>query len=336
MLRLLLKVRRGAQHYWMRGRRSEAVDAHAATLDRVTMWLFKWRGVNVAEADKLPKFWTPKRALLAAAAFVAIAWSLIFLKDLTDWSPNDRASFGESFGAVSALFNGLALIAAGWAVSLQWANMQREKAEAAASALEDRFFQMLRNLQNTLDRTRVDIRGYIGRQATRKIADWLLKDLKPCRNMNPADDAERLEDIRRWFQFFYDGESCPAGKKPPAPAVDILGHVFRLIYHILKYVNSSKAITREDKESYAAILRAHLSNPELAMLFYNGLTKHGYKKHFPLLVGYRMFDNLNRKVLADPQDWELYLRLRDSRAAEIKAIVGHLPESQADDDLLAR
>jgi len=335
MIWLLLIVRRKSMRYWQWCRRSWLVAARLRCLNRSIELALKWKALNMNEAEKRAE--NSKLRLWVASAVVVVlgSWVAVAIIGTVNWKNGtaERGQFGDSFGVLGGLFAGLALIAAGIGAYFQWAAMRDERAAAASEAVESRFFQMVESLQAAVNETRVDVNGYVGRQAMRHIAMWLTHLLKPCRNLTPGiTDEQRLSDIRQWFQLFYDGNSCSAVNAPPAPAVDLLGHISRLIYHLLKYVNSSTAITAEQKHDYAALLRAHLSNPELVMLFYNAFTVHGFEKHFPLLAGYRMFKNMNRTTLVDPAgDWQLYLNLIEQRKHEIEALVGRVPNSQSDE-----
>ena len=57
------------------------------------------------------------------------------------------------------------------------------------------------------------------------------------------------------------------------------------------------------------ILRAHLSDPELVLLFYNCLSRHGYPEHHALADRYHIFENMRPKSLVDPHDALLYKSL---------------------------
>lgn len=70
-----------------------------------------------------------------------------------------------------------------------------------------------------------------------------------------------------------------------------LSHYFRSLYRIVKYIDESR-ISRKQKEFYIKTLRAQLSNYELVILAYNGITKQGekFKKY---IIDYQLLDNLN-------------------------------------------
>ena len=75
-----------------------------------------------------------------------------------------------------------------------------------------------------------------------------------------------------------------------------ISHYFRNLYRILKFVEKSDFV---DRKEYSGILRAQLSNPELGLLFYNGLSHHG-KKLKPLAETYALFENMELKLLSSP------------------------------------
>jgi hypothetical protein len=87
-----------------------------------------------------------------------------------------------------------------------------------------------------------------------------------------------------------------------------LGHYFRNLYHIFKFVNESDPLKSDDVEidyrnrrRYTSLARAQLSVYELCILFYNGLCSEG-EKFKPLIEKYGLLENLhNRKdILLHP------------------------------------
>jgi len=73
-----------------------------------------------------------------------------------------------------------------------------------------------------------------------------------------------------------------------------LGHYFRVLYHLVKFVHNS---AMKDKKRYTSIIRAQLSSHELLLLFYNGISDLGKEKFKPLIEEYQLlkslpFDNL--------------------------------------------
>lgn len=74
------------------------------------------------------------------------------------------------------------------------------------------------------------------------------------------------------------------------PNVSHLGHYFRHIYHILKYVDDTHI---SEGKGYVDILQAQLSNDELYLLAINGISNYGRRKMLPLMDKYSLLENLN-------------------------------------------
>ena len=75
-----------------------------------------------------------------------------------------------------------------------------------------------------------------------------------------------------------------------------LGHYFRTIYNIIKFVNESKP---ENPKYYTNIVRAQLSTYEHLLLFYNCYSKYGEVKFKPLVIEYSLLDNMPVSALLD-------------------------------------
>lgn len=88
--------------------------------------------------------------------------------------------------------------------------------------------------------------------------------------------------------------------------VRCLDHYFRMLYRIIKYVDESILLTKEQKYNYICIVRATLSWYELLVLFYNCLSKNGNKKFKPLIERYALFNNLRTEELATDEERKLY------------------------------
>jgi len=82
-----------------------------------------------------------------------------------------------------------------------------------------------------------------------------------------------------------------------------LGHYFRNLYNILKFINKKNP---GDKFFYTNLLRAQLSSFELLMLFYNCLSQFGKVKFKPLIEEYHFLQNMPRSPLLDKNHTKLY------------------------------
>jgi hypothetical protein len=77
-----------------------------------------------------------------------------------------------------------------------------------------------------------------------------------------------------------------------------LSHYFRNLYHIVKFVHTSR-LPRAKKKSSLKILRAQLSNYELLLLAYDGLHTYG-EKFKPLIERYELLKGLNSELRLTP------------------------------------
>jgi hypothetical protein len=72
---------------------------------------------------------------------------------------------------------------------------------------------------------------------------------------------------------------------------DDIGHYFRNMYQILKFIDSKKNI---EQKHYSNILRAQLSNSELSMLFFNCGSDKGIDRFLPLVAKFEFFEHLSK------------------------------------------
>lgn len=213
------------------------------------------------------------------------------------------------FGAVNALFSGLALAGVVVAIFMQSrelklqrdeleqtrAELRGQKEQLAAQvihlerkAFDDRFFQLMQLQQETVVSTMLTERGIEsrGRSAFRILAKRFEAYVKrsPLDTTAHADPEWRRQYLLPWYRKFFRTEEHH------------LGHYFRSLYHLVRYVDESGV---EDKRLYMRLLRAQLSYPELVLLFYNCLTL-GYTKFKPLVEKYELLQNLQASRLPTP------------------------------------
>jgi hypothetical protein len=79
---------------------------------------------------------------------------------------------------------------------------------------------------------------------------------------------------------------------------DSLGHYFRTLYSIFRFLKSSRDLNEQERNELAVIARAQISDAELVLLFFNCLTPQG-AKFKSLVEEFRLFDNLREEQLAD-------------------------------------
>lgn len=237
-------------------------------------------------------------AAIAAATVVGIwllSWGLLGHFFAGRWE--HAGTFGDSFGAVNALFSGLALAGLVYAILLQQQELTdtREELKGQREALdlqnfENTFFQLLKlqaDIVNAIDLILEDGQQRKGRDCF-KTFHWQLQRAHKKRVI-AADEREAA--VQAYMQVYrtYEGD---------------LGHYFRSFYHIIKFVHESPGV--RDKRRYTNFARAQLSSFELVLLFYNGLSPLGSAKMKPLIEEYALLKNLSAKRLLSPRHTHYY------------------------------
>lgn len=88
-----------------------------------------------------------------------------------------------------------------------------------------------------------------------------------------------------------------------------LGHYFRNLYHIMKYIDENGPKELGSKKVYINILRSTLSSSELLLLFYNCMSDYGKDRSLPLIVKYNFLNNLPRHKVLDVSHLNEYKKL---------------------------
>lgn len=226
--------------------------------------------------------------------------------------PN-RGTFGDMFGAVNALFTGLAFLALIFTIlqqkdelglqrqELEWTrdelrgqkeNLAAQNRQIALQNFEGTFFQMMRlhnDSLNAIDLTSKDNQiTHTGRDCFRIFWEegrsyFHSQDI-------PKDPELRRKEIMKGYEIIWTKYS------------NELSHYFRLLYNIIKFVDNAEI---ENKKFYTNIIRAQLSVPELFLLFYNCIFFSDLKLK-PLVEKYSILKHLDHEALPMKFDLSFY------------------------------
>lgn len=257
--------------------------------------------------------------LLAGGAWV-ISWIALELAVALFGRRWVRLSeWGDAFGAVNALFSALAFAGLVYAIVLQRRELalqrkelratraelkgQREQLEAQNAtflrqSFENTFFQLLRLHIDIVNATVFTPSAPAEATLTgRAVFEFLYQELahsyesQPASIGNDPEGRQRVVSIDLAYNQFY------------AEYQRLIGHYFRNLYHIFKFIRGSAVA---DKRRYAAIVRAQLSVSELHLLFYAGLSEHGREKFRPLIEEYELLaEPAGRGATAPSTHWVL-------------------------------
>jgi hypothetical protein len=206
--------------------------------------------------------------------------------------------FGDTFGALTSLFSGLAF--AGLLVTIwqQKEDLSLTRKEIQDQHFENVLFKMLEmhncivtdlDLRKKSD-TKNDSAGMViatGRDCFQLFCDRF----KNAYTSNLQANKTSKEYCNDVYEAFFEQHKSD------------LGHYFRYLYNIFKFIKESDV---EKKKSYTSIVRAQLSDNELLLLFYNSLSKNGVEKFKPLVEEYQLLDNLPVSQLLDKSHINLF------------------------------
>lgn len=265
--------------------------------------------------SKKPEQTTTVRILVIVFGAIVILSILALIElyvydSLHTWE--NRGLFGDMFGVGNAIFSALAFGGVILAILLQQEGLklqhkdlafarnevkiQGEQLQIQAETLkkqnrENTFFQLLRFHQEILQSITYNRKG---RGAIAEIVVAFRNEYDNKRHRNASlDDLGRIQATHKRFHDKFHSH---------------VGHYFRNLYHILKFIDESPA-TEEEKKLYGRLVRAQLSSDELVLLFYNCLSNVGVEKFKPLVEKFAMLQHVPKKGskgLIDPGHTGLY------------------------------
>ena len=247
-------------------------------------------------------------SLFILSIIVILCWGLNYYL-LKDQSNEAKSATGEMFGVVSSLFAGLAFAGVIYTIQLQRKELSLQRSELRETRLEfetqnetlkkqrfeNTYFQMLNlhhEIVTNLEYTS-DYGEFKGREIFKRflveMTDSMQKHLfisKPHGNEEKSISLTELtEKIElEYCNLFEDHFNT------------YLGHYFRNLYHIYKFVYFSDLISKEEKGFYASLIRAQLSEEELETSVFNAITEGYGNPNFTFLMKeYDMLKNMNWK-----------------------------------------
>jgi hypothetical protein len=244
--------------------------------------------------------------------------------------PSDQGIFGDMFGAVNALFSGLAF--AGLIITLLYQReelkLQREELQETRKELKGQR-EEFEEQNKTMKRQRFENTFFNMLSLQQEIVANLSVEWKE-REWNALESQWKERVInnkgREVFEKIYEGINVQPvymhiGIKEIVnheienyneyrELISRFDHYFRHLYRIFKYIDESDLIDEKERYEYASIVRSQLSDYELVMLFYNclaqkdnGTEENNFK---PLIEKYAIFNNLREGLLAKEDHYKLY------------------------------
>ena len=217
--------------------------------------------------------------LLSTTTF-AVSLENFPLKSLTK-----SALLGDTFGAFSALMAAFAAVGAILALTEQRHAVKRQMFVTTIVAMLDRLqqtiedtdFFVIESVQN--DDGTVDERA-VASQSGQSAFYEISQELRLYISENIIDgmgfEARKGLAILLYRKFYEDYK-------------DDLGHFFRQLYHIFRYIDE---VGDDEKERFVKIVRASLTNAQLLLLSYNVIAGEGRVKFARYISKYSILHNL--------------------------------------------
>jgi hypothetical protein len=203
--------------------------------------------------------------------FVIWAVSGVAVNELID-DPEQRGTFGDMFGAVNALFSGLAFAGIIYTIMIQRKELslqrkelalQREEVRNATTELagqkeqmiiqrfEHTFFNLLSMNSNIVTNLRCSF-GEIKSQGTEVFMRLHIQAEEAYGTACNNDEREAFNSVFKQYNY-------------------LLSHYLKSIDAIVDFVHINSILSDEEKKNYISLLTSQLSQYELLFIFFHGL-----------------------------------------------------------------
>lgn len=266
-------------------------------------------------------------AILGVMLIMVLSFYIIF-NNIGTWE--HRGQFGDLFGAVNALFSGLAFAGLIITIRQQHKDLQLQRQAINQSKkdvnqqnetmkierFENTFFKMLEVQQSIVN----DL------YATDSHTEWVKQDAP---NGRSAKEILTKDEYRGRNLFYYVFVLCNhklanqifpydtsasglsevikfRGKAcfDDYMTTTMFDHYFRHLYSILKFISLNEWLGEEKQYQYATFVRATLSRYELVMLYYNGFFHPKMKK---MIERYCLLNNIRTDLLPMSLEYRNFL-----------------------------
>lgn len=274
------------------------------------------------------------KCLLCAVGGIIIIMSIFaicIICFIDKW--DERGQFGDLFGAVNALFSGLAF--AGLIITIRQQHQDLEYQRQSIEQTNEEMRNQTREFdkQNrTLKIERFENTIFKMLEVQQSIVNDLYaadSHIENIREENPRDynlvskEVLSKDEYRGRNMFYYAFMVC--GHYIESKRVEglyniikeigkvhfddyfttsMFDHYFRHLYTILRFISENEWIGVDRQYQYATVVRSTLSRYELVMLYYNGFFHPKMKK---MLEKYSMLNNLRTFLLPMSHEYKTYL-----------------------------
>lgn len=206
---------------------------------------------------------------------IFLLWAATFLLYTSNLGDAQRGHFGDMFGAVNALFSGLAFAFVIIALLQQQKQFERQ-------AFENGFFELLKLFRQNVDALQIPIPNRAEPLEGKLVLGILRSKLEEAlrKTKAEADGKYSKDDLKTAYARFYKDQESR------------LGDYFRLLFHLMQYIKDAKCLDSNERRRFGNMVRAGLNSNELFLLFFNGLSDAGEGSR-DYISRFRMFEHLD-------------------------------------------
>ena len=260
---------------------------------------------NQTESKKKNFLFIGILSFLAVIILWLASWFFVY-NHLPVWS--ERGAFGDMFGAVNALFSGLAFAGILIALYMQKHELELQREELSATREELK----LQRMEMKGQKKQLEIQNKTSEKQRFENTFFQLLDVhhKIIIDLEHSGKDSRggCQELYRTLSGEYKNDEerhkneneliNEAYNKLPKSWHRKINYCFGNLYTIINFVDKSQF---DDKKFYSDIIRSQLSAYELVLLFYHGINKKDKEKFHPLVNSYSLLKNLDKSLLLDPR-----------------------------------
>lgn len=219
--------------------------------------------------------WITTLLMLSLIIVSLVAYLFRFYDYGLSFDSTDFGIFGDYVGGV------IGTIVAIYGAFYVYQTYRQQENQSTLQQFENTFFQLLSQQRDIIKnlKGKIGTKDYLGYEYLHALHEEL---------MVPMEDPEISNLTKKNLRYKVNDFYTELFREHTYQ----LGHYFRHIYHILKYIETS-FIEEERKKGYADFLQAQMTTDELYLLALNGVSEYGWKKARPLIDNYSLLENLS-------------------------------------------
>jgi Putative phage abortive infection protein len=265
---------------------------------------------NDSEYERSEKVgWWPFALIVFGVSALWLGSPFLIERIVVNWEFQKLGVFGDSFGAVNALFSGLAFTGLFYAILLQRKELElqrrelqstrkvlqsqkheaeKQNATLAQQTFENTFFQLLRHhveIMNDMKTSKMGV-SYSGRACFESYFESMVSNYN---NVSSTSAVDRSKVLKTAIENLTPSMNQSAG------------HYLRSLHNILEFVDTSQV---EQKQRYARFVSDQLSSSELSIVMYCCMFSDKYKTLKKLIERYSVLQNITHYDLLESVEYQ--------------------------------